>query len=75
MSSCVETKKVEEEDVFVLSEGIVERCILASSAEQDLDLIENPSVQLRCICYSSAIDHGNPTLGYRPLVKSSNSSP
>lgn len=75
MSSGIETEKVEEEDVLVLSEGVVERRILGSSAEQDLDLIEYPSVQLRCICCSSAMYRRPPALGYRPLVKSSNSSP
>lgn len=44
MSSGIETEKVEEEDVLVLSEGVVERRILGSSAEQDLNLVEDPGV-------------------------------
>ena len=75
MSSGIETEKVEEEDILVLAEGVVERRVLGSSAEQDLDLIEHPGVQLRRIYYPSANDCGGPTLSYRPLVKSSNSSP
>ena len=75
MSSGIETEKVEEEDVLVLAEGVVKRRVLGSSAEQDFDLIEHPGVQLRRIYSPSANDCGSPTLNYRPLVKSSNSSP
>ena len=62
MSSRIETEQVEEEDVLVQSQGVVERRILGSSAEQGLDLIEDPGVQLRCICCSSATDRGRPAL-------------
>ena len=55
MSSSIEAEKVEEEDVLVLSQGVVERRILSSSAEQNLSFIEDPGIQLRCICYSSAV--------------------
>lgn len=75
MSSGIETEKVEEEDILVLAESVVERRVFGSSAEQDLDLIENPGVQLRRIYYPSANDCGRSTRIYRPLVKSSNSSP
>lgn len=75
MSGGIETEKVEEEDVLVLSKGMVERRILGSSAEQNLDLIKDPGVQLRCICCSSALRCECPVHGYRPFVKSSNSSP
>lgn len=44
MSSGIKTEKVEEEDVLVLSEGVVERRVLGSSIEQGLDLVEDPGV-------------------------------
>ena len=75
MSSGIETEKVEEEDVLVLSEGMIEGRILGSSAEQGLGLIKDPGVQLRCICCLSATHRSRPALVQRPFVKSSNSSP
>ena len=66
---------MEEEDVLVLSEGLVERRVLSSGAEQTLNLLEDPGVQLRCVCCSSAVESDMTTHGYRPFVKSSNSSP
>ena len=49
MSRGIETEKVKEEDILVLAEGVVERGVLGRSAEQELDLIEDPGVQLRRI--------------------------
>ena len=66
---------MEEEDVLVLSEGVVERRILSSGAEQTLNLLEDPGVQLRCVCCLSAVECDMTAHGYRPFVKSSNSSP
>ena len=49
MSGGIETEKVEEEDILVLAEGVVQRRVLGSSAEQELDLVEDPGIQLRRI--------------------------
>lgn len=62
MSSRIETEQVEEEDVLVLSQGVVEGRVLGSSAEQGLDLIKDPGVQLRCIYCLSATDRSRPAL-------------
>lgn len=74
MASSIETKKMKEENILVLSEIMVKRCVLGGRGKQFLSLVEDPGVQLDSIYYSSATFVEGRILESIPFVKSSNSS-
>ena len=65
---------MKEENILVLLEFMVKRCVLGGRGKKFLGLVEDPGVQLDSICYSSANSEENGIVESVPFVKSSNSS-